>query len=72
MGAHDGEVMLVTHAGLDTLHPAPQEQCNSDDAKHRGWVDELTAAKMIDGGLARWCAICGPDAEPTLNTRSDQ
>lgn len=69
--AHDGEVLLNRNEGQDVLHPQPQESCNTDQATHRGWVDQLTAAALVDKGAARWCALCGPDSDPTLSTRSD-
>ena len=67
MTDHEGQVLLNRNDGIDVLHPHPGEQCNSDDAEGKQWVDADTADAMLNLGQAKLCAHCG---EPqTLNTR---
>lgn len=57
---HDGEVLLNRNEGMDVAHPNPGEQCNTDDARGKRYVDPDTADALIAMGEARWCALCGP------------
>ena len=59
MTEHQGDVLLNRNDGADVLHPHPGEECNTDDAESRTYVDEDTAHGLVATKQARWCAHCG-------------
>ena len=71
MDEHQGEVLLNRNAGVDVLHEDPGEECNTDDAEDRKYVDEDTAEALVSTRQATWCQHCSRrhDDPQLLNTR---
>lgn len=55
--------LLNKNEGLDTLHRAEglTEQCNTDDARDKSNVDEMTAEALWLRGDAVLCKHCKPE-----------
>lgn len=51
-------IVLNRNEGLDVLHPAPMEQCNTDDADGRQTIDLATAKALRASGAATVCHHC--------------
>src|SRR5688500_834524 len=45
--------VLVQHAGADTLHINPREECNTDDADNLQTIDAATARSMALAAMTR-------------------
>lgn len=63
--------LLVQHPNGDaTLHQEhPFEECNTDDAKHKQYVDLATAAALTRKKISHTCEYCEPVADERWHIR---
>ncbi len=55
--------VITQHAGTDTLHVNPREQCNTDDADLLQTVDRGSAYALLRAGVLHSCWHCVPIPE---------